>query len=376
MCAGTGGVGGRECGGGGGTVALGALPSATAPLPSTIPLPRHSPTGHLGEGEGPWRPPLSGTSGSRLVPAGAMCQPFPPAAAPGGVTPSLTPSSVPGEERQGWERGFWGGMTHPPPQHRPHGTSSARGTRPPGWAVRWVAQDGDAGDAEFSLAGGRQLVYLPPPWGDCKATPIESEFFTNYSITACRLDCETRYLAENCNCRMVHMPGEPGTRTGTGWGWWPPWGRGGEETAPLPAPATAACPAGNANVCTPEQYKECADPALGMYRQHLTTAALARASPPGPPVCPLDVPGVPMPSLWGVPAVPACPDPRGAGPSRQDARPVLVRCLSSAGSTHHPGFGRSLGSILRAARPPKAGRVPATRCQWPWSQPHPPQTSW
>ncbi|PKK17109.1 acid-sensing ion channel 1 [Columba livia] len=51
------------------------------------------------------------------------------------------------------------------------------------------------------------------------------DFFTNYSITACRLDCETRYLAENCNCRMVHMPG-------------------------------------NANVCTPEQYKECADPAL------------------------------------------------------------------------------------------------------------------
>ncbi|XP_074842466.1 acid-sensing ion channel 3 [Carettochelys insculpta] len=71
----------------------------------------------------------------------------------------------------------------------------------------------------------QRLVYLPPPWGDCKSTPIESDFFTSYSITACRLDCETRYLAENCNCRMVHMPG-------------------------------------NANVCTPEQYKECADPAL------------------------------------------------------------------------------------------------------------------
>uniref|UniRef100_A0A8C5U0G6 Uncharacterized protein n=1 Tax=Malurus cyaneus samueli TaxID=2593467 RepID=A0A8C5U0G6_9PASS len=70
----------------------------------------------------------------------------------------------------------------------------------------------------------QRLVYLPPPWGDCKATPIESDFFTNYSLTACRLDCETRYLAENCNCRMVHMP------------------------------------VSNANVCTPEQYKECADP--------------------------------------------------------------------------------------------------------------------
>ncbi|KAM4792253.1 acid-sensing ion channel 3 isoform 4-T4 [Cyanocitta cristata] len=93
----------------------------------------------------------------------------------------------------------------------------------------------------------QRLVYLPPPWGDCKATPIESDFFTNYSLTACRLDCETRYLAENCNCRMVHMPG-------------------------------------NANVCTPEQYKECADPALGTYP--------VPHNGPGHP-CPL--PGTPQP---------------------------------------------------------------------------------
>lgn len=52
-----------------------------------------------------------------------------------------------------------------------------------------------------------QLTYLPPPWGDCKATPMDSDFFNTYSITACRIDCETRYLVENCNCRMVHMPG-------------------------------------------------------------------------------------------------------------------------------------------------------------------------
>nr|XP_046178413.1 acid-sensing ion channel 1C-like isoform X2 [Oncorhynchus gorbuscha] len=69
------------------------------------------------------------------------------------------------------------------------------------------------------------LQYLPPPWGDCKSTPIDSEFFSTYSITACRIDCETRYLVENCNCRMVHMPG-------------------------------------TSTVCTPEQYKDCADPAL------------------------------------------------------------------------------------------------------------------
>ncbi|KAJ8378293.1 hypothetical protein AAFF_G00244280 [Aldrovandia affinis] len=71
----------------------------------------------------------------------------------------------------------------------------------------------------------QRLMYLPPPWGDCKATPMNSEFFNTYSITACRIDCETRYLVENCNCRMVHMPGD----------------------APF---------------CTPEQYKDCADPAL------------------------------------------------------------------------------------------------------------------
>ncbi|XP_060766454.1 acid-sensing ion channel 1B [Neoarius graeffei] len=71
----------------------------------------------------------------------------------------------------------------------------------------------------------QRLTYLPPPWGDCRAEPMDSDFFTTYSITACRIDCETRYLVENCNCRMVHMPGD-------------------------------------APYCTPEQYKECADPAL------------------------------------------------------------------------------------------------------------------
>lgn len=58
-----------------------------------------------------------------------------------------------------------------------------------------------------------QLTYLPPPWGDCKSTPMDSDFFNSYSITACRIDCETRYLVENCNCRMVHMPGIPVLQT-------------------------------------------------------------------------------------------------------------------------------------------------------------------
>ncbi|XP_065114673.1 acid-sensing ion channel 1C isoform X7 [Paramisgurnus dabryanus] len=69
------------------------------------------------------------------------------------------------------------------------------------------------------------LQYLPPPWGDCRSSAMDSEYFSTYSITGCRIDCETRYLLENCNCRMVHMPG-------------------------------------TSTVCTPEQYKDCADPAL------------------------------------------------------------------------------------------------------------------
>ncbi|KAM9306068.1 LOW QUALITY PROTEIN: acid-sensing ion channel 1C-like [Gastrophryne carolinensis] len=53
----------------------------------------------------------------------------------------------------------------------------------------------------------QQLTYLPPPWGDCKDSPFISPYFQNYSITACRIDCETRYVLNACKCRMVHMPG-------------------------------------------------------------------------------------------------------------------------------------------------------------------------
>ncbi|MGH0124248.1 UNVERIFIED_CONTAM: hypothetical protein FKN15_053510 [Acipenser sinensis] len=76
------------------------------------------------------------------------------------------------------------------------------------------------------------LTYLPPPWGDCQSTVSDSDFFRVYSITACRIDCETRYLVENCNCKMVHMPGD-------------------------------------AAFCTPEQYKECAEPALDFVEKEM-----------------------------------------------------------------------------------------------------------
>uniref|UniRef100_A0A8C4N962 Acid-sensing (proton-gated) ion channel 1b n=1 Tax=Eptatretus burgeri TaxID=7764 RepID=A0A8C4N962_EPTBU len=71
----------------------------------------------------------------------------------------------------------------------------------------------------------QQLIYLPPPWGTCKSTLPKTTFFNTYSVTACLIDCETRYLMENCNCRMVHMPGD-------------------------------------GPYCTPEQYQDCVDLAL------------------------------------------------------------------------------------------------------------------
>ncbi|NWS18087.1 ASIC1 protein, partial [Pachyramphus minor] len=99
----------------------------------------------------------------------------------------------------------------------------------------------------------QRLIYLPPPWGDCKAVAGDLEFYDTYSITACRIDCETRYLVENCNCRMVHMPGEPPARNS------PP-SSAHLVQSHLENPLCVS--AGDAPYCTPEQYKECADPAL------------------------------------------------------------------------------------------------------------------
>lgn len=113
-----------------------------------------------------------------------------------------------------------------------------------------------------------QLQYLPPPWGDCKSTPIDSEYFSTYSITACRIDCETRYLLENCNCRMVHMPGMASARPDQI-----------ENAACTIFCYTSNClhfisfGTGTSTVCTPEQYKDCADPALGKPT-HLTAEVL------------------------------------------------------------------------------------------------------
>ncbi|XP_049718428.1 acid-sensing ion channel 3 [Elephas maximus indicus] len=88
----------------------------------------------------------------------------------------------------------------------------------------------------------QQLIYLPPPWGDCSSLspdpvlelepsgPLGSPNPSPgpsppYSLMGCRLACETRYVARKCGCRMMHMPG-------------------------------------SAPVCSPQLYKDCAEPTL------------------------------------------------------------------------------------------------------------------
>ncbi|EPY80275.1 hypothetical protein CB1_000848007 [Camelus ferus] len=99
--------------------------------------------------------------------------------------------------------------------------------------------EGFGGGGEGWMGRWPQLTYLPPPWGECRSSEMGLDFFPVYSITACRIDCETRYIVENCNCRMVHMPGD----------------------APF---------------CTPEQHKECAEPALGLLAEKDSNYCLCR----------------------------------------------------------------------------------------------------
>ncbi|XP_034821156.1 acid-sensing ion channel 3 isoform X9 [Pan paniscus] len=84
------------------------------------------------------------------------------------------------------------------------------------------------------------LSFLPPPWGDCSSASLNPNYEPEpsdplgspspspsppYTLMGCRLACETRYVARKCGCRMVYMPGD------------------------VP-------------VCSPQQYKNCAHPAI------------------------------------------------------------------------------------------------------------------
>ncbi|XP_078539625.1 acid-sensing ion channel 4 [Lissotriton helveticus] len=74
----------------------------------------------------------------------------------------------------------------------------------------------------------QRLKYLPQPWGSCRASVQGEQIlqgYETYSISACRLQCEKEAVVKNCECRMVHMPG-------------------------------------NETICAPNAYMECADHTL------------------------------------------------------------------------------------------------------------------
>ncbi|KAL2081490.1 hypothetical protein ACEWY4_023343 [Coilia grayii] len=53
----------------------------------------------------------------------------------------------------------------------------------------------------------QRLTYLPQPWGNCRSTMDQLiPGYETYSISACRLHCESMAVLKECNCRMVHMP--------------------------------------------------------------------------------------------------------------------------------------------------------------------------
>lgn len=56
----------------------------------------------------------------------------------------------------------------------------------------------------------QQIKFLAEPYGRCEETSIPirgfEQEFKNYSVSACRIACETKFIHTYCGCKMVHMP--------------------------------------------------------------------------------------------------------------------------------------------------------------------------
>ncbi|XP_066267274.1 acid-sensing ion channel 5-like [Branchiostoma lanceolatum] len=44
-----------------------------------------------------------------------------------------------------------------------------------------------------------------PPWGDCQ--DLELQYYKNYTLTGCLLECRTKHVYEQCGCRLFYLPG-------------------------------------------------------------------------------------------------------------------------------------------------------------------------
>ena len=52
----------------------------------------------------------------------------------------------------------------------------------------------------------QQVTYLTKPWGECVQKYEKTINFTKYSDPACRIECETQHIVDECSCRLPFMP--------------------------------------------------------------------------------------------------------------------------------------------------------------------------
>lgn len=51
-----------------------------------------------------------------------------------------------------------------------------------------------------------QLKGLGYPYSKCEKEH-QTTFYSNYTVAACRIECETKLIYEECGCRLVESPG-------------------------------------------------------------------------------------------------------------------------------------------------------------------------
>ncbi|XP_074662873.1 uncharacterized protein LOC141915288 [Tubulanus polymorphus] len=71
--------------------------------------------------------------------------------------------------------------------------------------VKDLGQAVSPGTHAFMGLQVRQESSLSHPYGNCTSTKT-LEYFSVYSMTACRIDCETRWVVKKCNCKDIDMP--------------------------------------------------------------------------------------------------------------------------------------------------------------------------
>ncbi|XP_006822315.1 acid-sensing ion channel 1B-like [Saccoglossus kowalevskii] len=65
-----------------------------------------------------------------------------------------------------------------------------------------------AGSHYFMSLTRKKITRLSQPYGDCEPVVLPTEHYDHYSMSACRIECETELLLKHCGCRLVEQPGD------------------------------------------------------------------------------------------------------------------------------------------------------------------------